>query len=292
MWVEGIDADEYAEWLWRLYRQIATWSPASELREAADCAFDSSLVPDSSDGAEQGDVINAEGRGKKREDGGGDDADDGHGHKLEGRRQLASKAKARKGAATRIQSFARGKHGKQKADERGAAAVKLQAARRGQLARRQAKADADARAASTATLRARRPPPPPPPPPPKLRPPPPLPPVLAMSLRPAIQSQHLPPSTPVFGSSRRWKVAYSRALQQGYPSRDSFLVARRPTQALSRSQQWTSLAVARRGRSRQEPVFSHVLPHAGMGASYYAVGQPGPRPGFQLLARWTVVQRS
>ena len=303
MWVEGIDAGEYADWLWRLYRQIGTLCPANELRSTADCVFDASLAPQEH-GEDSGGGGGAGGQGKGKGTATDEDGNNGpQGNKEgnqegNGRKQLASKAKARKGAATQIQAVFRRKKGKRQADERGKAAVKLQAARRGQLARRQAKAgeertkrDRCLACRHMAAIAAARPPPPPPPPK-RLRPPPPLPPplppLLAMSFRCDWRGP-TPATTADAGSRRRYKMGYSRALQQGYPFGHRSLVSRQPP-ALG-CLPWASLPVARRGRSRQEPVFSHVLPHSDKSTCYHAVGLPGPRPGFQHQARWRLIPR-
>ena len=136
VWVPGVDADSYAAWLWELYGAVGTWLPFSEWRD--DCTFDSSLAPADEDSDSD---TSGGGVGDGTSDTGGAARPTAKGA---GRQAMAKSARARKVAATRIQSTMRGKKGRLVREQRTRAAVTLQAARRGQQARRQSGASRSA----------------------------------------------------------------------------------------------------------------------------------------------------
>lgn len=305
VWVPGIDADSYAAWLWELYRAVGTWLPFSEWRD--DCTFDSSLAP-----ADEDSDRDTSGGG------GGDGTSDGGAArstaKGAGRQAMAKGARARKVAATRIQSTMRGKKGRLEREQRTRAAVTLQAARRGQQARRQSGA------LRSAGLQEDTPSPPAPaprsckvvvplgryrlnlrsavrtapaPPQQRRRPPPLTSPVFTMSIR-------CPPPQPVAtkhgargdGSGvRRWRLPYSRALAASLPP-GAFLATGLPPNLTSwqttpgTTPRWSTIPIARPGRPR-ERIFSSVLPDAHAGAaSYHVFGQCSPTPGLMPQVVW------
>ena len=123
MWVRSTEEEDYASFLWALYRGVAegdppTWKPAGV------CRFDPELAPlDEDDDEEDDEGDGAVGTGRAARG-------------ASGRREQASASKARKGAAKCIQSSARGRKSRQARKEIDRAATKLQAARRGQITRR------------------------------------------------------------------------------------------------------------------------------------------------------------
>ena len=123
MWVHSVDAADYAQFLWALFRDVAGGDPPS-WRPADTCCFNAALAPEDEDEQDDDDKEEKAGaRGK------------GSGPRAE----RAKSAKERRGAAKRIQASTRGRKATKERQEREQAAVKLQAARRGQATRRKAK---------------------------------------------------------------------------------------------------------------------------------------------------------
>ena len=115
MWVCSVDEENYAAWLWLLYRQVVDSS--GECRAMGAVALDVSLCESAANDVlvRTSDAIPPAPR-----------------------KHRARRARRRNKAATKIQSAARGKQGRRKSAKRQASVVKLQSARRGQLARREA----------------------------------------------------------------------------------------------------------------------------------------------------------
>ena len=123
-----MDAADYAQFLWALFRDVAEGDPPS-WRPADTCCFNVALAPEDED--EQGE----DERGDEEEEEEGGARRKGSGPRAE----RAKSAKERRGAAKRIQASTRGRKATKERQEREQAAVKLQAARRGQATRRKAK---------------------------------------------------------------------------------------------------------------------------------------------------------
>ena len=143
MWVPSTAEEDYASFLWALYRGVAEGDPPT-WKLAGACRFNTGLGAwrDAKEEEEEEEE-------EEKEEGGGRTAasapqSNGGGesrptHRApSGRRQKARRARERAVAAERIQASSRAKTGRRRAEARRHAAVTVQAGRRGQVARRQA----------------------------------------------------------------------------------------------------------------------------------------------------------